>query len=280
MQPILNATELSSILRNNEKLVLIDARSGPNARAKYEKEHLAGALFVDLDKDLADIKPDAANGGRHPLPQPEKFAELLGRLGIAHNSRVVVYDDMSGANAASRFWWMLRAAGHGQVQVLDGGYQAAVAAGIPVSGIEEQAKQTDPYPFKAWELPTITIEEVAKAVHDPDYLVVDVRDAVRYRGETEPIDLVAGHIPGAVNIPFQSNLAQDGTYLSPDVLREKYTAAIGDRNTEQVVVHCGSGVTACHTALAMDYAGLGIPTLYVGSWSEWSRNDRPIGTGE
>ncbi|WP_299701818.1 sulfurtransferase [uncultured Pontibacter sp.] len=278
MSPLISATELTAIL-NNEKLVLIDARSGPNARAKYEKEHLAGSMFVDLDKDLADIKPDAANGGRHPLPEPEKFAELLGRLGIAHNSHLVVYDDMSGANAASRFWWMLRAAGHSTVQVLDGGYQAAVAAGIPVSSVKEQAKQVDPYPFKAWELPTITIDEVAKAVHDPDYLVVDVRDAARYRGETEPIDLIAGHIHGAVNIPFQSNLAQDGTYLSPEALREKYATALGGRDMEHVVVHCGSGVTACHTALAMDYAGLGIPTLYVGSWSEWSRNDRPIGTG-
>lgn len=279
MSPLISATELASIL-NNEKLVLIDARSGPNARVKYEKEHLAGALHVDLDKDLADVKPDAANGGRHPLPEPEKFAALLGRLGIGHDSRVVVYDDMSGANAASRFWWMLRAAGHAHVQVLNGGFQAAVAASIPVSGAEEQAKQADPYPFKAWELPTITMEEVAKAAHDPDYLVVDVRDAARYRGETEPIDLVAGHIPGAVNIPFQTNLAQDGTYLSPEALREKYVAAMDGRDREHVVVHCGSGVTACHTALAMDYAGLGIPTLYVGSWSEWSRNTLPIGTGE
>ncbi|MBF8962774.1 sulfurtransferase [Pontibacter sp. FD36] len=279
MQPILNATELSSVLKENQKLVLIDARSGPNGRAKYEKEHLTGALHVDLDKDLADVKADAAQGGRHPLPEPDQFAELLGRLGIAPGSQVVVYDDMSGANAASRFWWMLRATGHDRVQVLDGGYQAAVAAGIPVSNAVERAKPVDPYPFKAWELPIISMEEVAKAVKDPDYLVIDVRDAARYRGETEPIDLVAGHIPGAVNIPFQSNLTQDGTYLSPEALREKYSQAIGKRDPEHVVVHCGSGVTACHTALAMDYAGLGIPALYVGSWSEWSRNDRPIGTG-
>ncbi|SIT73552.1 sulfurtransferase [Pontibacter indicus] len=278
MLPLISAQELGSLLPNNN-LVLIDARSGPNARAKYEQEHLAGALHVDLDKDLADVKPNPAQGGRHPLPEPEKFAELLGRLGIAPGSHVVVYDDMNGANAASRFWWMLRAAGHAPVQVLDGGYQAAVAAAIPVSSAAEQAKQTGPYPFKAWELPTISMEEVAEVVKDPDYLVVDVRDAARYRGETEPIDLVAGHIPGAVNIPFQQNLTADGTFLSPEALREKYEKVISGRNLEHVVVHCGSGVTACHTALAMDQAGLGIPTLYVGSWSEWSRNDRPIGTG-
>ncbi|PVY38889.1 sulfurtransferase [Pontibacter virosus] len=278
MSPLITAQELSELLHKGN-LILIDARSGPNGRTKYEQEHLAGALHIDLDKDLADIKPDAAQGGRHPLPEPEKFAKLLGHLGIAHSSHVVVYDDMNGANAASRFWWMLRAAGHAQVQVLDGGYQAAVAAGIPVSSTSEQAKPAEPYPFKAWELPTITMEEVAKAVKDPNYLVVDVRDAARFRGETEPIDLVAGHIPGAVNIPFQQNLAADGTYLSPERLREKYEAALDGRDMEHVVVHCGSGVTACHTALAMDYAGLGIPTLYVGSWSEWSRNDRPIGIG-
>lgn len=278
MQPIINATVLASLLKQ-DKLVLIDARSGPNGRSKYEQEHLAGALHVDLDKDLADVKADAAEGGRHPLPEPEKFAALLGNLGIAPDSQVVVYDDMSGANAASRFWWMLRAAGHAHVQVLDGGYQAAVAVGIPVSNSVEQVKQTEPYPFKEWVLPTVKMEEVAQAAQDPDYLVVDVRDAARYRGETEPIDLVAGHIPGAVNIPFQSNLAADGTYLPPEKLREKYTEALNGRDLQHMVVHCGSGVTACHTALAMDYAGLGIPKLYVGSWSEWSRNDRPIGTG-
>ncbi|PKV63001.1 sulfurtransferase [Pontibacter ramchanderi] len=278
MSPLIATAELHDCI-NKGNFILIDARSGPNGRAKYEHEHLAGALHVDLDKDLAEIKANAAEGGRHPLPEPEKFAELLGRLGITPDSHVVVYDDMNGANAASRFWWMLRAAGHAQVQVLDGGYQAALAAGIPVVSGVEQAKSTEPYPFKAWELPTISMEGVARVVKDPDYLVVDVRDAARYQGETEPIDLVAGHIPGAVNIPFQQNLAADGTFLSPAALREKYEKAVSGRDMGHVVVHCGSGVTACHTALAMDQAGLGIPTLYVGSWSEWSRNDRPIGTG-
>lgn len=278
MSPLITATELAELLKQ-ATIVLIDARSGPGGRTTYAQAHLASAQHVDLDQDLADVKPDAAQGGRHPLPTPEKFAGLLGRLGIAQHSHVVVYDDMSGANAAARFWWMLRAAGHPQVQVLDGGYQAAVAAGIPVRSGVEQSQPTDPYLFKSWELPTIGMEAVAKATHDPDWLVIDVRDAARYRGETEPIDLVAGHIPGATNVPFQENLTNDGRFLSPEALREKYAATLGERPVEQVVVHCGSGVTACHTALALDHAGLGIPTLYVGSWSEWSRNDRPIGTG-
>lgn len=279
MLPIIKAQDLLPILKS-ENLILVDARSGPSAHEKYKAGHLAGALYVDLDKDMADIKADAADGGRHPLPEPKKFAVLLGCLGITHGSHVVVYDDKGGANAAARFWWMLRAAGHGQVQVLDGGYQAAVAAGIPVSSETDFPKQVAPYPFKAWELPTISMEEVAKAVNDPNYMVIDVRDAARYRGETEPIDLVAGHIPGAINIPFQTSLGSDGSFLPVDALRQKYLQALAGRDSEHVAVHCGSGVTACHTALAMDYAGLGIPKVYMGSWSEWSRNDRPIATGE
>jgi thiosulfate/3-mercaptopyruvate sulfurtransferase len=278
MQPLISAQELAELLQKGS-VVLIDARSGPTAPDRYKQEHLAGALHVDLDQELADVKADAAQGGRHPLPEPDAFAALLGKLGIQHHSHVVVYDDMSGANAAARFWWMLRAAGHAQVQVLDGGYQAAIAAGIPMSSDAAVAKPADPYPFKAWQLPTTTMEQVAKAALDPDYLVVDVREAARFRGETEPIDLVAGHIPGAVNVPFKSNLNEAGDFLQPEVLREKYLQALDGRDPDNMIVHCGSGVTACHTLLAMEHAGLGIPALYVGSWSEWSRNDRPIETG-
>lgn len=279
MPPIIKAAALASRLQD-EHLVLIDARSGPGMPDRYKQEHLKGALHVDLDQDLADIKEDAAEGGRHPLPQPAAFAKLLGKLGIGPATHVVVYDALSGANAAARFWWMLRAAGHERVQVLDGGYQAAVAAGIPLSSEVSEPLSVEPYPFSEWQLPTITMEEVAEATQNNKAMVIDVRDAARYRGETEPIDLVAGHIPGAVNIPFQSNLDGTGQFLSPEALREKYTAALEGRSMQNVAVHCGSGVTACHTALAMDYAGLGIPKLYVGSWSEWSRNNRPIATGE
>ena len=189
-----------------------------------------------------------------------------------------MYDDKNGANAAARFWWMLRAVGHKQVQVLDGGYAAALTAGIPVdSGTAPTIKQP-PYPHTTWQLPMATINEVAQTAQNPDALVIDVREAARYRGETEPIDLVAGHIPGAVNIPFAGNLTPEGVYLSPSALQAKYKQALGHRKTEDVIVHCGSGVTACHTILAMEQAGLGIPKLYVGSWSEWSRSGRPIAT--
>ncbi|MFD2246345.1 sulfurtransferase [Pontibacter ruber] len=278
MLPIIKPQELVT-LAQKENLVLIDARTGPDARDKYAAEHLKGALFVDLETDLAQKAADAAEGGRHPLPDAARFAELLGRLGIQPDSHVVVYDDKYGANAAARFWWMLRAIGHTKVQVLDGGYDAAVAAGEPVSAATEIPTPQPSYPQNGWQLPIATIEEVEKAAQDPAYLVVDVREAVRFRGEKEPIDLVAGHIPGAVNIPFMSNLNSSGSYLPAEELKAKYKNAVGNRGPEQVIVHCGSGVTACHTLLAMDYAGLGIPKLYVGSWSEWSRSGRTIATG-
>ncbi len=269
-----------ALMAFKEPYVLIDARAGANIREKYLASHLKGALHVDLEHQLADIKPNAADGGRHPLPSPQKFAEVLTQSGIGPNSHVVIYDDKNGANAAARLWWMLRAIGHEKVQVLDGGIQAAIASGFPVSVGEEKPGKSEPYVVKDWQLPLAGMSEVEKAAKDKNSIVIDVRDAVRYRGEQEPIDSVAGHIPGAVNIPFSSNLDKDGFYLSPSELKEKYTRALANKKPDDVIVHCGSGVTACHTLLAMDYAGLPIPSLYVGSWSEWSRNDKPIGKGE
>ena len=269
-----------ALMALKEPYILVDARAGAGIKEKYLASHLKGALHVDLDHQLADIKPNAADGGRHPLPSPEKFAEVLTQLGIGPNSYVVIYDDKNGANAAARLWWMLRAVGHTKVQVLDGGIQAAIASGFPVGVGDEKPRKSEPYVVKDWRLPLADINEVERAAKDKNSIVIDVRDAVRYRGEQEPIDSVAGHIPGAVNIPFTSNLDKNGFYLPPSELKEKYTKALANKKLEDVIVHCGSGVTACHTLLAMDYAGLPIPSLYVGSWSEWSRNDKPIGKGE
>jgi thiosulfate/3-mercaptopyruvate sulfurtransferase len=285
-QAIVMTKKISPLIRPNdlmalkEKYVLIDARAGKDVKEKYLASHLKGALHADLDQQLADIKPDAADGGRHPLPTPEKFSDVLKQLGIGPNSHVVIYDDKNGGNAAARLWWMLRAIGHENVQVLDGGLQAALGAGFPTSSGEESPTTTDSYQSITWQLPMVNMSEVELAAKDNASLVIDVRDAARFRGETEPIDLIAGHIPGAVNIPFTSNLDENGFYLSPEALKEKYTAALAGKNADDVIVHCGSGVTACHTLLAMDYAGMEIPKLYVGSWSEWSRNDKPIGKGE
>jgi len=171
---------------------------------------------------------------------------------------------------------MLRSIGHEKVQVLSGGYQAAVRAGFPVSSEQYTAKPSA-YPRKEeWLLSTVTIDQVQQAANDAENLVIDVRDADRFAGLTEPIDLIAGHIPGAINVPFTENLATDGSFLEPDVLKEKYKKIFGTHKLADAIVHCGSGVTACHTLLALDYAGLAIPKLYVGSWSEWSRSDKPL----
>ena len=264
----------------HESVVLLDARTGPAARQQYEARHLRGAQFVALEHDLAAPVADAAAGGRHPLPELAAFAEVLGRLGITPASHVVVYDDKAGANAAARCWWLLRAAGHPAVQVLDGGLAAALAAGFPTSAGPETVAPAPSYPTTGWALPAVTMAAVERATRSGSSLIIDVREAARYRGETEPIDLVAGHIPTAVNVPFTGNLAADGTFLAPELLRAKYRAVLHERPETEVIVHCGSGVTACHTLLAMAQAGLAIPSLYVGSWSEWSRNELPQATGE
>jgi thiosulfate/3-mercaptopyruvate sulfurtransferase len=276
--PLIKANELQEVLKSKDAII-IDARSGPDAYVRYLAGHAEGALHADLDRDLSEKPEDAAVGGRHPLPDVKKFAALLGRFGITPSSRVIVYDDKSGANAAARFWWMLKAAGHERVQVADGGLDAMLRQGIQLTGIVPTPAAGPPYPFNSWKRPVSGITNVAAATTDPDYLVIDVREAYRYLGEREPIDLAAGHIPGAVNIPYVNNLDKDGNFLSPEALSAKYKAALGDRKSQNVIIHCGSGVTACHTLLAMEYAGITGAQLYVGSWSEWSRTGRPIATG-
>jgi len=260
-------------LNQDEEIVLIDASAG--SKARYDEQHLTGALFADVNEDLANIG-DFAVGGRHPLPTAEQFSTVLQKLGITKESHVIVYDDKNGGNAAARLWWMLRAIGHEKVQVIDGGFQAAVKAGFPITNKVEVSKSVGKYEVSAWALPLSTIDEVENVAQTADHIVIDVRDANRFAGLTEPIDTIAGHIPGATNIPFTENLAADGRFLPPHLLKEKYIAALGEIKPENVIVHCGSGITACHTLLAMDYAGLSIPKLYVGSWSEWSRNNKEM----
>ncbi|MFB3387196.1 sulfurtransferase [Flavobacterium sp. LAR06] len=276
LSPIINSEDLLP-LKDSSEIVLIDARAGVNAEENYKNEHLKGARYVDLNRDLATLEENPANGGRHPLPSLEKFSQVLSTLGISLTSHVVIYDDKNGSNASSRFWWMLRAIGHEKIQVLNGGLQAAIKTGFPTSSEIEHFDATE-YKVSAWKLAVADIEEVEKARNNSENIVIDVRDKNRFDGLTEPLDLIAGHIPGAINVPFSENLSEDGFYKSAEELNKKYTALIGDTKPENVIVHCGSGVTACHTLLAMDYAGIEIPKLYVGSWSEWSRNDREMAT--
>lgn len=274
ISPIINAEELRKLSKDN--LVIVDAGSGDAASEHYLLEHLDGAFYVDLNKDLAQIPENAKNGGRHPLPDLEKFAELLVALGIDENTHVIVYDDKNAANAAARFWWMLRSAGIENVQVLNGGFQAAKAQELPINSEIAEARKVEKLTLKEWKLPKVDLDFIEKNSENPEFTVIDVREKDRYEGKSEPIDEIAGHIPGAVNIPFKENLNEDGTFKNPDILRKKYDKILKNTNSTKIAVHCGSGVTACHTLLSLDYAGFEIPNLYVGSWSEWSRNDKPV----
>jgi thiosulfate/3-mercaptopyruvate sulfurtransferase len=260
-------------------IILIDVRAGANACERYLQGHLPNAVLATLDDDLAVHPDDAANGGRHPLPSLEDFAATLTRWGITPDSHVVVYDDKNAAMGGARLWWMLRSIGHTHVQVLNGGLKAATDEGVKLSTEEYQPIAASvPYPIPDEYSNTANLEEVKEAAGADNRVVIDVREGARYLGQTEPLDLVAGHIPGAVNLFYSNSLSPDGKYLTSQALATLYKAAIGEFKPEDVIVHCGSGVTACHTLLGMEYAGIKGPKLYVGSWSEWSRRDLPIAT--
>lgn len=274
MKSIISATEALNLSSRGD-IILVDASGGANAYAAYLESRLKGALFVSLEDDLSTLA-DPAQGGRHPLPSSDQFAMALERLGITQDSHVVVYDRMSGANAAARFWWMMKAQGHIAIQVLDGGLQAAVKANFPTedktTDVPQKTVSAKSYKTIDWKLPCIMMNELEALIGNPQSLIVDVREAQRYQGLEEPIDLVAGHIPSAVNIPFKGNLNQDGLFKSKEELQDLYMPYLENKSISKVTIHCGSGVTACHTLLALELAGFTLPNLYVGSWSEWSRN--------
>ncbi|WP_159472636.1 sulfurtransferase [Chryseobacterium sp. 18068] len=270
MFPIISPKQLKEL--SAEKLIILDVRTGKDSYQNYLNKHLKEARFVDLDKDLAEIVEDAAYGGRHPLPKIQKFSETVSHLGISEDSHVIIYDDKNGANAAARAWWMLKSFGLENVQVLDGGIQAAEKEGLEFSSGKETFEKSEIITKEHWLLPVSSLEDVENELINESAIVIDVRDSYRYKGESEPIDLVAGHIPGAINFPFSENLDKNGNFLKPEILKEKYQKLL-ENKPEKLIIHCGSGVTACHTILALAYAGFEIPNLYVGSWSEWSRRE-------
>lgn len=269
--PIIEVNELLKI-SDNQNLRIFDVRTGSDSKNEYLKKHLKNAAFVDLNSDLAEID-NPKSGGRHPLPTFSNFIITLGKLGIDKDSEVVIYDDKNGANAGARFWWMLKAVGHKNVRVLNGGLQFAENQNYPISSGNENYPETNYISdFNDWQLPQVWIDDVRVATENSDFLIVDVRESQRYQGITEPIDLVAGHIPNAENFPFSENLDENGLFKSPEILKENYSKFFKNKDSKQIIFHCGSGVTACHSLLALDYAGFDVPNLYVGSWSEWSRN--------
>ncbi len=255
--PLISAAELSGVLA---EVTVLDVRyrmGGPPGRSEHAAGHVPGAAYVDLDRDLA---APAGEGGRHPLPADDDLAAAMRRVGVVRDRPVVVYDDWSG-HAASRAWWLLRYHGHRDVRVLDGGWTAWQQAGGTVETGEVTPEPGD-FDAAPGQLPVVGVDGVL-AVR----VLVDARAAERYRGEVEPVDPVAGHIPGAVNVPSSCNLLPDGRFRSAEELRALY-ASVGAIAGRDVAAYCGSGVTAAHDVLAMEVAG--VPAaLYPGSWSEW-----------
>lgn len=256
-----------------DDFIILDARSGPNAQAKYDEAHLRGAHHLDLEGELSGDKSHPEQGGRHPLPNLDVWCREVGRRGITPKTPVLVYDDMGGIKAAARVWWMLRAIGHHDVWVVDGGLEAAIGVGLPTDAEPPTLVMTEIYPATEWIWPTVGVDEVEQLLKDGGILI-DVRAENRYAGEVEPFDPIPGHIAGAINIPCIKNL-ENGRFRSRDELRKLY-ASIPE---EGAVVSCGSGVTACHTILAMIRAGRPVLPLYVGSYGEWCRQGRPTEPG-
>jgi thiosulfate/3-mercaptopyruvate sulfurtransferase len=252
---------------------LTDPAAGPAAHAR---SHIPGARYANLDDDLS--RRPSPHDGRHPLPAAADFAARLGSWGVGNSTTVVAYDEASGAIAA-RLWWLLGWLGHDRRLVLDGGFAAWTAAGLPV---EARMPRWQPAHFVPRALADDSVVEAADlpALQAAGSLLVDVRAAPRYRGEQEPIDPVAGHVPGAVNRPGSVNIDANGRFRASEALRGELTELLGGRSPRELIAMCGSGVTACQLLLALEVAGLDGAKLYAGSWSEWIRDPaRPIATG-
>ena len=259
--------------------VVVDCRFNllkPEAgRAAYLDGHIPGAWYADLDRDLS--APRGPQTGRHPLPDPEQLRALFGRFGITPDTRVVAYDE-GGGGLAARLWWLLRWMGHQQVVLLDGGLAAWQKAGLPLS-------QASPVPHQAifqgqpGHMPVRDTSQVSSALARDAIRLLDLRAAERFLGRVEPIDPVAGHVPGAMNVPFAGNLAADQRFQAPVDLAQRYAPLIAGSQPGDIVCMCGSGVTACHGIFALELAGVQGVALYPGSWSEWIRSpDRPVAT--
>ncbi|HEX7328931.1 MAG TPA: sulfurtransferase [Casimicrobiaceae bacterium] len=263
------------------KLVIVDVRhqlaeAEPWGEHEYAKGHVPGAVFAHIDRDLS--APKTGRNGRHPLPTPEAAAEVFGRLGIGPSSQVVAYDQDNGLYAA-RLWWMLRWLGHDAVAVLDGGYAQWVREGRAVETETPHPARTRFTPRAV--LPTVSATGIAASLPRHALVLLDARGAERYRGDVEPIDPVAGHIPGAINRPYTRNVGADGRFRSAHDLRVEFEGMLHGRAAEDLVHYCGSGISACHNVLAMAVAGYPLTRLYPGSWSEWSADPkRPVARGQ
>lgn len=279
MNPVISVADLAAALGSERPPVVLDIRyklGGPPGIGWYREGHVPGAVFVDMDSELsAPVSAPVGEAGRHPLPDADAFAAVMRRAGVSADSDVVAYDGADGI-AASRAWWLLRYFGHDRVRVLDGGFRAWTAAGGAVDTAEPAPSPGD-FAAKPGGLPLL--DAAGAAALPADGVLLDVRAAERFRAETEPIDPVAGHIPGAVNAPETGTLDAEGRLLDAETLRARY-AALGVVPGGRVAAYCGSGVTASHTVLALASAGIDA-ALYAPSWSGWiSDPARPVATGE
>jgi len=285
---LISAEELLALQAGRAPLMVFDCTFDlmhPEAGAlQYRAAHIPGAVYAHLDADLSarhgvpgahgvlvaqEDEGPPASGGRHPLPSRERFATWLSGIGFANDMQAVVYD-RNGANYCGRLWWMLKWMGHEAVAVLDGGLQAWQAAGGSVSDREEPAHFRSNFVIGAPRVQLVDTHTVAARLQQADQTLIDARAGARYRGEVEPLDPIAGHIPGALNRPFTENLGPDGKFKPAAQLRAEFDALLAGRDPATVVHHCGSGVSAVPNLLAMQVAGLGTTALYAGSWSEWS----------
>ena len=276
--PLISTFELAAIA-NDPNLVIVDTRHdlmNPSiGRDAYAAAHIPGAIYLSIDEDLSGAK--TGKNGRHPLPEPEAFALTLGEKGIGNKSKVVVYDQGS-AMFVGRLWWMLRWLGHDNVFVLDGGIAQWQKEGRAVeTTVNTRAATT--FTASPRDHMRLTATQTLASLTDPARRILDARAAERYRGEVEPVDPVAGHIPGAFNRAFPNNL-RDGVFKPADELKREFEAILAGRSPEQLIHQCGSGVSALANMIAMEHAGLTGSALYAGSWSEWCSDDsRPVAKG-
>jgi len=278
---LISVAQLQTLMVSGQPLMVFDCSFDlmqPAAGdAQYQQGHIAGAVRADLDRHLsAHGAADAASGGRHPLPAREAFAAWLGSVGLQPDMQAVVYD-RQGALYCGRLWWMLKWVGHEAAAVLDGGLPAWLAAGGAIEAGTGQTRPAAPFPLRSPRAVLTHTGTVLSQLARPSQTIVDARAAPRFRGEVEPLDPVAGHIPGALNRPFSDNLDANGFFKSADVLKAEFEALLAGRDPASVVHHCGSGVSAVPNLLTMEVAGLGRTALYAGSWSEWcSDAARPV----
>ena len=277
--PLISTQQLADQL-NSDKIIVCDCRHDlmdlEKGRRAYAEGHIPGAHFIHLDQDLSGKK--TGKNGRHPLPDINAFAKKMSSIGIDGTKQVIAYDD-AGGPYASRLWWLLRWLGHDQVAVLDGGINQWIAER---RAIDRTTPSATPASFAVKQKSGMTVDAnfILANIKQPSAIVVDARAPERYRGEIEPMDPVAGHIPGALNRVFKNNLNADGTFKSAVILKQEFTTLLGSKSSSDVINQCGSGVTACHNIFAMEIAGLGGSKLYPGSWSEWCADPaRPVAKG-